>query len=77
MFDYSLSERIGDSRDLKFLSTVQGFVVEPGDVLGVVRVNYVPFAVFFPGNYLRPFDAVLRLARNICKGAERYSGARW
>lgn len=52
-------------------------MVEPGDVLGIIGVDYVPFAVFFPSNYLRPFDAVLRLARDICKGAERYGGAWW
>lgn len=64
VFHDALSERVCHSWDLEFRGAGQGFLVEPSDVLWVVSVEDFVLTLFFPCDYVGPFDAVLRLSRD-------------
>ena len=73
---HPLRESVGDAGDTELFCASQGFLVEPGNVFGIVGVEDVVFAVFFPRDYVGPFDAVSGLTRDGGKGAERDSWPR-
>ena len=74
MLHYPLSERVCNSWDLELLCAIQSFVIKPRDMLRIVGVDYVSFAVFLPSNDLCPFNTMLWLTRDVCEGAKRYCG---
>lgn len=75
VFDDTLGKRVRDASDLEFVCAGERFLVEPRNVFGVIVVKDVVFAVLFPGYYVRPFDAVLRLAGDCGEGTEGNGGS--
>lgn len=71
-----LGERVCHAGDVELRGAAEGFLVEPGDVLRVVGVEGFVLALFFPCDYVRPFDAVLGLPGDGGEGAEGDCGSR-
>lgn len=61
---------------MELFRSFEGGLVDPADVLHIVAVESVVFALLLPGNLVCPFNTVLRLSRNSCNSAEGDSGSR-